>query len=171
MDTFEYAQIATAVSSALIALVALGLAIYEGRSNRQHNRLSLKPSLVMETSTTNSPPTISATIVNAGLGPAVIQNIQFFHHGTELVGDLEYELREAISKILEKFMVESTSVSIMNPGYVSRASSENNIVMIKVLPQEPTCIDNLKELLNVIDVRIEYQSFYGEPDEYDSRES
>ncbi|NKI16243.1 hypothetical protein HCU74_02300 [Spongiibacter sp. KMU-166] len=171
MDTFEYAQIATAFFSVLIALVALGLAIYEGHSNRKHNRLSLKPSLVMETSTTNIPPTINATIVNAGLGPAVIKNIQFFYHGTELVGDIEYELKAAISNILENFLVESTLVSLMTSGYVFRASSENNLIRIKVLPHESTCIDNMKELLDIIDIRIEYQSFYGEPDAYDSRES
>jgi hypothetical protein len=171
MTVFEHAQIATAIASTVIALAAVTIAVYEGRSNRKHNRLSLKPALVMETSTKNSPPTISATIVNAGLGPAVIQKMQFFNQGGELVGDLEYELKSTISKLLENFVVESNLVSVMTPGYILRPSSENCLVEIRISPAESTCVENLKELLDIVAVRIEYQSFYGEADIYDSRES
>ncbi|MDF2182208.1 hypothetical protein [Neptuniibacter sp. CAU 1671] len=170
MTIFEYAQIATAIGSTIIAMTALAVAIYEGRSNRKHNRLSMKPAIVLETSSESSPPTINVSIVNAGLGPAEITKVQFFKHGKELSGDLEYELKLAISNILEKIMVETTTVSVMNPGYILRSSAENCVAKIKLSPTEPTCIENLTELLGVIDMRVEYQSFYGEADAYDSRE-
>lgn len=171
MTTFECAQIATALATTIIALAAVAVAVYEGSKNRKHNRLSLKPALVLDTSTSNNPPSVSATVVNAGLGPAVIRKIQLFNHGEELVGDLEYELRSVISKMFEKFYVVQTTTSVMKTGYILRASSESLLLKITFTPDEPSNIEGIKELLNTIDVRVKYESFYGQPDVYDSTES
>ncbi len=63
-----------AVGSAVIALSALGLAIYEGYQNRKHNRLSVRPALNINRFQKDR--TVYAVLVNGGLGPAKITKLE-----------------------------------------------------------------------------------------------
>jgi hypothetical protein len=61
-------------AEALIALSALGLAIWQGMVQRLHNRLSVKPHLVFHRNVQNDSPQIAILLTNSGIGPAVIKN-------------------------------------------------------------------------------------------------
>jgi len=169
MSEFEIAQIVTATATAAVALLALFLAIYEGKQSRKHYRMSLKPVLVLETSKGNNPTYAVVKLVNSGLGPAIIKSMKVFLSGKQLDGNLEENLEKAIGQCIAGLCTQQNATSIINPGYVLRSSQESHLVKIVLASDEKCSPKELAEKLNVIDVAVEYESFYGEPDTYDSR--
>jgi hypothetical protein len=67
----------------IIALAAIGLAIWEGAENRRHNRLSVQPRLAgaIDAGRDGSAEYVRMTIENAGLGPAVIKTFRIYWDG------------------------------------------------------------------------------------------
>lgn len=67
-----------------IAACALGISIYEGFSNRKHNRLSVKPLLRFHYTNTPDLP-VTVKLVNKGIGPAVIYYIDVLVHDGDCI--------------------------------------------------------------------------------------
>ena len=170
MTNIELAQIVTAIATSITAIAALALAIYEGIQNRKHNRLSLKPVLVLDITKDRSPTTLSASIVNTGLGPAKIKKMRLFVSGKEVKDNLEENFQIAIEERLVKLNAQKVSTSELSSGYVIRASQECPVAYVKLQEREPCTVKQLEERLDDIDFVIEYESFYGEADVYDTRQ-
>lgn len=66
-------ELFTLVATALIALVALGLSIYEGWESRRHNRLSVRPFLTEAVRMSPAHERMCLVLKNNGLGPAVVK--------------------------------------------------------------------------------------------------
>ncbi|HSL70626.1 MAG TPA: hypothetical protein VK864_10325 [Longimicrobiales bacterium] len=66
-----------------IALVAIGLAIWEGVENRRHNRLSVQPRIAAEINSgrDDGGEFIRMSIESTGLGPAVINTFRVYFDG------------------------------------------------------------------------------------------
>ena len=62
----------------IIALSALGLAIWQGLALRTHSRLSLRPHLKFEHHVSTVTPQVSITLSNNGVGPAYITSFKVF---------------------------------------------------------------------------------------------
>lgn len=169
MESFEIAQIVTAGASATIALAALWLSIFEGRQNRKHLRLSLKPELVLDTAKKDHPTIASAAFINAGLGPARIIKMRVFVSGEEVNGDLSVALKSAVTEKVKRLKTKKLITTAINPGYVLRASNEIRFLYIELDRSEACTPDELEGLLEGIDIGIEFESFYGEKDSFDSR--
>jgi hypothetical protein len=63
-------------AAVVIAVTALGLAIFEGRATRQHNRLSVRPELNLQHHLGGSKGRIGLSLQNAGLGPGRILGVE-----------------------------------------------------------------------------------------------
>lgn len=63
-----------AISSVVIALCALGTSFWQGYTTRQHNKLSVKPSLNLGYSLSKHSSFIGIEIKNTGIGPLIIKN-------------------------------------------------------------------------------------------------
>ena len=80
----------TSAVAFFVAIVSLFVAIWEGVESRAHNRLTVKPFLVLDRSinlTKNEDGTVigqrcSLTLFNRGLGPAIIKSFKISHKGT-----------------------------------------------------------------------------------------
>jgi len=72
----------------IIALSAVGVSFYTGLINRKHNILSVKSLLQIESDFTPKNSSIDFTIVNHGIGPAIIVSYKFFVNGEEILGNL-----------------------------------------------------------------------------------
>lgn len=82
---------------------------------------------------------------------------------------MEENLKKSIERHISGIGTQQISTSVMNPGYVLRASQESRTARVVLAPNEKCSPKELVEKLNVIDVVVEYESFYGESDRYDSR--
>ncbi|HEX6308301.1 MAG TPA: hypothetical protein VFZ69_08955 [Longimicrobiales bacterium] len=74
----------------VIALVAIGLAAWEGLENRRHNRLSVQPRLGGEYSSgrRGDDEYVRIAVENTGLGPAVVRSFRMFLDGAEVTADI-----------------------------------------------------------------------------------
>jgi hypothetical protein len=70
------AEIWISGASAVVALAALGLAIWEGSANRRHNRLSLLPRVRLDLDVNPQERSVTISLNNAGLGPAVFDSVE-----------------------------------------------------------------------------------------------
>jgi len=62
----------------ILAICAISLTIWQGASNRKHNRLSTRPHLTLTSNTLVKDVFYSADLKNDGLGPAFIKDISIF---------------------------------------------------------------------------------------------
>lgn len=69
-------EIIISASAVFVSFCALGLAVYEGRQTRKHNRLSVEPCLAQTLTETDHG--FILQIFNRGLGPAVILDFSVY---------------------------------------------------------------------------------------------
>ncbi len=60
------------LAAIFVAFCALALAVYEGRANRKHNKLSVKPHLTLVWSNIEDK-VLDVHVINSGSGPAIIE--------------------------------------------------------------------------------------------------
>jgi hypothetical protein len=67
----------------VIAVAAIGLAIWEGAENRRHNRLSVQPRLAgaVDAGRESAAEYVRMTVENTGLGPAVVKTFRIYWDG------------------------------------------------------------------------------------------
>ena len=67
----------------VIAVVAIGLAVWEGAESRRHNRLTVKPKVAgaINTGRDNRGEYVTMSIESTGLGPAVINTFRVYFDG------------------------------------------------------------------------------------------
>ena len=65
-------------AEAIIALSALGLAVWQGIAQRKHNILSVKPHLILAGHVSDVTPQVQLELRNTGTGPAVIQDFKIY---------------------------------------------------------------------------------------------
>ena len=66
-----------AIAAVVVAAFAVLVSVWEGVANRRHNRLMVRPLLVMQYRDHPGHP-LSLALQNVGLGPAVIESLQIF---------------------------------------------------------------------------------------------
>ena len=103
----------------VVSIAALGLAVYEGRSTRHHNRLSVRPQLTLHHHLGGSKGRIGMSLLNSGLGPAQILRITICVAGLEIRGDTDKGWNLAIHELgLSELKpnVEVISGGFIQPG-------------------------------------------------------
>ena len=149
-----------ALASAVIALLVLGLTIWQGLQTRKHNRLSAKP--YVDFSWVNKPlQGLRCELKNLGLGPAFINRIRFFVDNNEVtIKNREcykslfetLEINEVVTKI-EVFHIEPHSA-------LSVGQSDNLIVFCdSSMSEEDHKLIAIK--LRRFSVQVEYKCIYG----------
>jgi len=63
----------TAISSIIIALIALGISIWQGIETRNHNRQTVTPNLSITRDFRNEAKDVGIFIESVGLGPVIIK--------------------------------------------------------------------------------------------------
>ncbi len=155
------AEIFIAMVLAVIAGCALAATIMQGRQNRKHNEISVRPLLTIRNFTSRDDTIMHANVelVNCGFGPARIISVVIFDKGEESDQDY-YEFAE---KKLESFM--NRRIAPLERGVIIKKDENYLMASVKFLLKENN-IDFIKEL----DIEIKYQSIYkGEVFTYDSR--
>ncbi len=150
-------DLSTAISltSAIIALAALGAVIWQGYMTRKHNMLSVAPRLGVEAHLGKGAPG-KYLLINMGLGPAIINSFEI---------ELDDKIIDLGDQELVQSFLDSVSVEITKFTLPKRGST--------VLPGESECLiefvhsnDNdqfIKEcnLLKRLQFNVNYECMYG----------
>jgi len=145
-----------AISSALIALIALCYSFYQGYLQRRHNELSSKP--MLELAVANN--TTILSIRNEGYGPAIVTEFTALIHGeaVDLMTDsgLHQFLDAAAVGVTEEFEYVR---QLFLPGTVFGPGKEIVVVAIKTeLSRESK--SSLLHTLHSIPLSIKYKCIY-----------
>lgn len=149
-----------ALASVMIALLVLGLTIWQGLQTRKHNRLSAKP--YVDFSWVNKPlHGLRCELKNLGLGPAFINQIRFFVDNNEV----KIRNRECYKSLFEALEINEvvTKIEVLHiepNSAISVSQSENLIAFC-----DSSISENEHKLiaskLRRFSVQVEYKCIYG----------
>lgn len=149
------------LSSAVIALCALGLTIWQARITRKHNMLSVTPHLTTWSHTDKANHVYEIELLNNGIGPAFIENFEIQVDGQPIVGE-GYEPIEKALKVLFPHYEYTSHQSFVACGYSMAATEVRSLVAIQFrggsVPK-PEEVDHAAKRVRLL---IEYSSIYGE---------
>lgn len=150
-----------AFNAVIIAALAFFLTFYSIRIQKKHNEISVRPFLNIDT---NDEP-ISFTIVNRGLGPAIINSFEImFNKKIKTISntkDLADVLNEVWGDDPKNFTINSkipAGKAVLNVGECFQ--------LFAIVPNSP----NQKEITNIVKnisemlIIINYECFYGNKD-------
>lgn len=154
-------SIIISVSSVLIAVAALGVAVYQSYLSRFHNKLSVKPLITDSSWTDDDRYEFCYRIQNNGLGTAVIKSFTYFWADKEITVD-------ALIKLIKSYLSDSDYDEIGELGEGSALAKDQSKKLISFQVIADVLSDNpaeryirLKEDLYLyLRVRIQYESLY-----------
>ena len=162
MDT----NIIIAIASVFIATCALVATIVQGRQNRKHNRLSVKPLLEFlgyvgidddddeeDDDEDDNIRKYEISLVNRGLGPAIIERFVLVYDGEEIPSDDSKKYQDFLNNLLKDF--EILVITHCYSGSSVKAGGD-----IPVLGFKFDAENDDVDFINEIKFLIEYQSIY-----------
>jgi hypothetical protein len=155
------------ISSAIIALCAFALTIWQASVQRQHNRLSVKPYLTTW-SHRDDKGLLKIDVLNNGIGPALIKVFKVYVDSHEVNGqDLDI-IRNAVQILFANYNYEVSYNSFLSEGYMMSAKEVRCLVAINFLGPKYPAAEEIAHVQKRVKIYIEYESIYKEKDAYDS---
>jgi hypothetical protein len=155
--------------SVVISICALLLTMYQAWATRKHNRLSVQPRLtthlrIERDAAEEGITRVIATLSNSGLGPAIIKSFEM------LVNDKPYFINEQSE--IESLVVRNITGHIveLRTGFFRKhhTFSKDATTELLNLKIKNATESNLEEI-ELFNIRVTYESAYGESFSYDSR--
>lgn len=151
------------VAAFIVSLLAFGLTLWEARTTRKHNRLSVRPYVVSRQKKGRSKEgvSISYEFINSGLGPALIEELKVNLERKKIEADdpVEEMLKRCLARKLP-YVLKSSSVP--SPGYCLKPGEEYLFAEVFFPGLTPEQEVALGELLRPAGLVLRYASFYGE---------
>ena len=147
-------------ASELIALAALGLAIWQGFIARRHNKLSVRPHLSFTSCFLDEDPHFSIDLTNDGLGTAIITNYKVQIDGVTQPDTGKNFVIDACRKLDIPNRKSSAGRYFSNGDSIAAGSTMN---LIKIVLKNDSFLErhsSYKEL-DRIQLIIQYKSLYG----------
>ena len=150
-------------AAAVIALCALGVSLYQVIATRKHNRLSVKPHLTSFVTRDLQPGKgrVAFTLINKGLGPAVIRAFVSTLDGHPIAIGVPRE-QELILKRLLGDRPFDFSMSTLESGYALSKDERKDVLTLQFPAANQTEFDGVMAQLDRLSLRVEYASMYDE---------
>jgi hypothetical protein len=164
----DNSEIVVSISGLFVSLCALALTVYQAILARNHNKLSVKPSIATFLRTfSNQNLVYEASLVNAGLGPAFIKTYEILLDGNCIEASEPHEVHTAIKAAFPQynFIDLECYYGLLRKKHVLAPNEKSLIAKIVISPTTASNVDELRRL----QIRIVYESAYGEVQTYDSR--
>lgn len=147
----------------IVALAAVGLAIWEGLENRRHNRLSVMPNVDAVRDFDMRAQTFSFGFLSSGLGPAVVKDLQLYLDDT-MIYDRNSEHEYAWSDVYPVLRGKNLDVwdAYYQEGQFLMPGARYDLLRAEPREGEFELIDNFREMADRISIVICYCSVYGD---------
>jgi hypothetical protein len=140
-----------ALASIFVALLAFSSAIWQANLMRKHNKLSVIPLLAISVNMHNK---FELTLLNAGLGPAIIKEFSVYFDGKLVALNPREDVYGEILNVL------NASYTCYLPFVKGGIPINSNESLLCVEP-EIGCYDQVKDLSDRIGIKVVYTSIYG----------
>lgn len=149
-------------AAGIVALAAVGLAVWEGLENRRHNRLSVVPNVDAVRDFDMREQTFRFGLLSSGLGPAVVHDLSIYLDGN-MVYDKDSDSQNAWAEIYEIFRGKGLDVwdSYYIAGQYLVPGERYDLLRGDRRPGVEK-IEEFRETANRINVVICYCSVYGD---------
>jgi hypothetical protein len=154
----EQTEIVIQGSTAAIALAALTVTIWEGITNRRHNRLSLRPFLSITQHLGGTQGRFGISVDNDGLGPAAITRCSVSVDG-DVISDEE---DPDWNVVLSKLGLEVEAICERIRGRAIHSGDRKWLLTIRLEDASEPVRKALLGAFKRLRVEIHYDSFYGE---------
>ena len=153
------------ISAIIISLCTLIMFIYQTKMIHQQSRLSVTPRLAFTTSLqeNDSTSTYSITLMNKGIGPAIIQNAKIIYNDTEHDFDISDFLEKEFPNLDQKG--QAWSFSTLEEGDALSAGESSVLLSCSIKNDK---LAEVKEHLQFngnqlpFNLNVEYASMYDE---------
>ena len=158
------AEVIIALASLIVAVVALSVAVWEVRSSRHHNRLSVRPELMQYSDASEDDLVFRLGVENCGLGPARILWCGLEDLPATAPGNTPLAVRGYIEQIIGA-VSNRVTVELIHPRYVLAQGEKREVLAVELrdITQEQARV--IFGRLRRLDVRVKFESLYGESDE------
>jgi hypothetical protein len=151
----------TGISSAVIALCALALSIWQGILAKKHNRLSVRPHLTTRTHSDAEKGLYVVDLINNGIGPAIIEEFTVKVDGKRISGDGAEMMEKALRIVFQNLSYRSQQ-SYLGMGYVMAPKEQCTVFAVQFTGQPLPSKEFVEHAMNRGDLEISYKSFYDE---------
>ncbi len=154
-------------SSAVIALCALFLTVWQTHTTQKHNMLSVTPHLTTWTNMDLAKNTYAIELLNNGIGPALIKSFTIEVDGQAITGDGTTPIEKALAALFPQYEYQSWQ-SFISKGYMMSAKETRNLLTVQFLggrAPTPEEIDNAAKRFRVV---INYESIYQKAFTFDT---
>lgn len=161
---FRATDLIAALSSIVVAIWVGNAVVQSQKDQRQHNRLSVRPILHISVYRDWETTTVKYYIVNHGVGPAVIENIEVASRDGITVGG-----RTAIYNILHRLIPDWPKyTSVLETSFRGKYSlpAGEELIIAKFKVEEGAPIEKFEHLGSVISKEVictlRYTNIYGD---------
>lgn len=150
-------------AAAIVALCALGFTAYQTWATRRHNRLLVRPKLDLLANRVMGPNRgkIDLSIVNNGLGPAIIDSFQVTVDGGAVNLKVPSEVETAMTRLFGPGK-RSFTIGTFAVGTALRKDEARQLLGMEFPATNQTEYDAVENQLNRVRVAIDYRSLYDE---------
>ncbi len=157
-------------SSAVIALCAFGLTIWQIIVTRSHNRLSVTPHLTTWTHSDKAKNIYAVDLLNNGIGPALINSFQIQVDGQPIIGEGTEPMEKALKILFPQYQYSSWQ-SFVSKGYMMSAKEARNLVTVHFLGEKLPRPEEVEHATKRVRLFTEYESIYGDKSTLDTAET
>ena len=157
------AELSISLASFVVALVALFVAVWEVRSSRHHNRLSVRPELMQYSDAIEDDLVFRLGVENCGLGPARILSCGIEDQSAS-VGNTPLAVRGHIEHIIGA-VSNRVTVELIHPRYVLAQGEKREVLTVELRNITQVQARVIFGRLRKLDVQAKFESLYEEPDE------
>lgn len=149
------------LSSAVIALCALGLTVWQAKITRHHNKLSVTPHLTTWSQRDVANNRYSAELLNNGIGPALIESFYIHVDGQLISGEGTEPIEKALKILFPQYQYASWQ-SFVAKGYMMAEKEARNLVTIVFQGEKVPMPVEVEHATKRVRLLITYKSIYGD---------
>ena len=156
-------QKAGRMGAGIVAMAAVGLAVWEGLENRRHNRLSVVPNVDAVREFDMRAQTFTFTLMSSGLGPAVVRDMRVYVDD-ELVFDKDSTGEFAYEAVYPVVGGKNLDVwdSYYDDGHYLLPDNRYDLLRVEPRSDDGERIENFRDMADRINVVVCYCSVYGD---------
>lgn len=158
----DNAQALGAIFSAVTAVMAVIIAIWNGYVSRQNARYSVEPALSIWADYPDSDNhTCEVLLSNKGFGPAIIESFAVFRDGKLVGGPMFQKVTNAIRGTFSGYLDQIESVSSLERGHAMGSGDEVIIARFTVSPGLTRCgVDGVAQFMSRLSLVVRYRDIY-----------
>lgn len=147
-------------SAIIVSIASIFIATWQGVETRRHNRLSVRPKLDLSFDVGKN--NFGYSILNQGLGPAIITERKIFFDGKEFNPPMKYfGWATALQDTLQLMNMKLAVAFPLSKGVTIRAGEPWIIIQFSEQDNKDLTIDP-KMIYRRLAFKINYESIYGE---------